>query len=103
MNASSISRDRAKERDKELRTRKKDRIEQPYRHFLRIAYGSRMEFSPSIEERENIGSIRPRSLNDPFTTLPFGRVKKYYDGSVALYIYLVCDLAIPKFLFDPIK
>lgn len=31
----------------------------------------------------------------------FGGIKKYYDGSVALYIYFVCDSAIPKFLFDP--
>lgn len=36
---------------------------------------------------EKIGSIRPRSVNDQLTTLPFGGIQKYYDGSVALYIY----------------
>lgn len=57
-------------------------------------------FLPFIEERENVGSIIPRSVNDPITTLLFfGGVQKYYDGPVALYIYFVCDSAIPKFLF----
>jgi len=57
-------------------------------------------FLPFIEERENVGSIVPRSVNDPITTLLFfGGVQKYYDGPVALYIYFVCDSAIPKFLF----
>ena len=46
-----------------------------------------------------IESIRLRLVNDPITTLLFGLVQKYYDGSVALYIYFVCYLAIPKFLF----
>ncbi|TAI95824.1 hypothetical protein DMA11_25075, partial [Marinilabiliaceae bacterium JC017] len=80
--------------------KKKDRIEQPYRHLLCSAYGSIMEFTFTFHRIENIGSIRPRSANDPITTLPFGGVKKYYDGSVALYIYFVCDSAIPKFLFE---
>lgn len=33
----------------------------------------------------------------------FRRSKKYYDGSVALYRYLIYDLAIPKFPSDTIK
>lgn len=39
--------------------KKKDRIEQPYRHFVRVAYGSTMEFTmyiypflPYIEEKK---------------------------------------------------
>jgi len=59
--------------------------------------------SPLFYRRKERESIWSRSLNDPFTTLPFVGVKKYYDGSVALYIYLVCDLAIPKFLSDTIN
>lgn len=49
---------------------------------------------------QKIGSIRPRSVNDQLTTLPFGGIQKYYDGSVALYIYIyllyffVCDLSV---------
>ena len=38
---------------------------------------------------QKIGSIRPRSVNDQLTTLPFGGIQKYYDGSVALYIYYI--------------
>jgi len=56
-------------------------------------------FLPFIEERENTGSLIPRSVNDPITTLLFfGGVKKYYDGPVAFYIYFGCYSAIPKFL-----
>jgi hypothetical protein len=47
-----------------------------------------MEFTfPFRLEKREIGSTRPKSLSDPFTTLLFGGVKKYYDGSVAFYIY----------------
>jgi hypothetical protein len=91
-------------RRKEIKNKKK-KIELNNRTGIFCALHTALEWNllfPFIEERENIGSIRPKSLNDPFTTLPFGRVKKYYDGSVALYIYLLCDSAIPKFLFDPI-
>ena len=51
--------------------------------------------------RGRMGGWSDRSLNNPITTLLFffGKVQKYYDGSVALYIYFVCDSAIPKFLF----
>lgn len=93
-------------RRKEIKNTNKKKIELNNRTGIFCALHTALEWNllfSSVEERENIGSIRPRSLNDPFTTLPFGRVKKYYGGSVALYIYLVCDSAIPKFLFDPIK
>lgn len=77
-------------RIKNNKQEEKDRIAQPYRHLLCIAYGSAMEFLfPFHRRKRQIESIRPRSLNDPFTILPFVGVKKYYDGSVALYIYLV--------------
>jgi len=44
MNGSYISHDWAKIRDKKNKKKKKNRIEQPYRHLLCIAYGSAMEF-----------------------------------------------------------
>jgi len=54
-----------------------------------------------------IESLSPRWVNDQIATLPFGGVKKYYDGSVAFYFkmdsFFVFDSAIPKFLFDPTK
>jgi hypothetical protein len=77
MNGSSILQDWAKVRDKKTRRKKKtNRIEQPYRHLLCIAYGSAMAFLPpfssiSILSKKKMESIRSRSLNDPFTTLPF--------------------------------
>ena len=77
----------------------KDRIEQPYRHLLCIRLCNGIFFLFFHRRKRQVESIRPRSLNDPFTILPFGVIKKYYDGSVALYIYFVCYLAIPKFLF----
>lgn len=78
-------------------------MEQPYRHLLRIAYGSTMEliFTFHQRNRKYTGSIRRRSVNDPITTLPFslGVFLKYYDGSVALLFRLVSYSAIQKFLF----
>lgn len=53
---------------------------------------------PFHRRKREIESI---ALNDLFT--PFGGVKKDYDGSVALYIDLICDSAIPKCLSDPGK
>ena len=44
--------------------------------------------------KEKIGSIRPRSVNDQLTTLPFGGIQKYYDGSVALYVYFFFFLSV---------
>ena len=53
------------------------------------------------EKREESIRLRPKSIKNPITTLLFFYFsdKKYYDGPVALYIYFICDSAIPKFLF----
>lgn len=61
-------------------------------HGLHIAYGSLIELTFTFHQRkksENIESLRPRLVNDLITALPFflGVKKKYYDGSVALYLY----------------
>jgi len=90
------------EEKRRIKKKKKDRIEQPYGHLLCIAYGSIIKLT-FTQRKIKIGSIRPRSVNDQITTLPFVGVQKYYDGSVAFYIYyiiwFVCDSAIPKLLF----
>lgn len=77
-------------------------------HCIRL-YNKIDPYLPS--NKEKIGSIRPRSVNDQLTTLPFGGIQKYYDGSVALYIDYIFLSAIclsfsnPKvaFLFDQIN
>lgn len=57
----------------------------------------------SIEEKKRIHPIQIVEWSIYHPSFRIVGVKKYYDGSVAFYIYLVCDLAIPKFLFDMIK
>lgn len=50
---------------------KKNRIEQPYRHCLRIAHGSTIEFTFfTLSSKKHIESISPNSVNDPITALP---------------------------------
>jgi len=62
-----------------------------------------------LPSKKKIGSVKPRSVNDQITTLPFVGVQKYYDGSVALYIFIiniiwfVCVSAIPKLLFVKLR
>ena len=58
-----------------------------------IAYGSTMEFPFPFQKkikknRDDMGFIRSGSANAPITILPFRAVKKYYDGSVALSIFI---------------
>lgn len=53
-----------------------------------------------LPSKKKIGSIRPRSVNDQITTLPFVGVQKYYDGSVALYIYIYLLLIIGLSVFQ---
>lgn len=54
----------------------------------------------AVQGIENRGSIRPRAVNDPITTLPFFLViLKYYDGSVALLFRLLFSNPKVSFFF----
>lgn len=89
-------------RDKIKNNTQKDRIEQPYVHFCALHTAPQWNLLLfSVEERKKSNRSDPDLVNDPITTLLFGGVQKYYDGSVAIYSYFVCNSAIPKFPFDP--
>lgn len=45
-------------------------------------------------KKEKIESIRLRWVNNQIAILPFGGVQKYYDGSVALYVYFLFFLSV---------
>ena len=83
--------------------KKKKKIELNNRTGIFCELHTALQWNLLLLPSKNVGSIRSRSVNDPITTLPFGGVKKYYDGSVTLYIYFLYDSAIPKFLFDAMK
>jgi hypothetical protein len=97
MNGSSISHDWVKVKEKNQNNKKK-KIELNNRtgiFFCAVHTASQWNFFfPLFRRRKKIESIRSRSLNDPFTTLPFVEVKKNTMMVLLLYIFILSRLYI---------
>lgn len=104
---SSISHDWAKLKDKKNKKKKMELNNRTGISMLHTAPQWNLLYSSLLFYRRNriylIQIVEFQIVEFSIYHSSFRRSKKYYNGSVALYRYLIYDLAIPKFPSDTRK